>query len=632
MYSRLVRCLAFVCCALGAPAIAFAQPAELARKAAAERCAARGPDCDWLATFAPLERASVRRALAARGYVIEPSPWGKTIGAIHIYNEDVFAEPNWLRFFNFIHYTTREVAVRDELTIGPGHVWDDALVLESARRLRDPLYSSVVALLPVKSSEPGKVDLLVVTRDVWSLRLNSQYTVQSGSLTNLQISLSENNFLGNRDVFAAALIMDQGSIAVGPVFIDKNLLGSHLYLSLSAHEIVTRRSLDVITPDNVHLPTPDPRGIEDGGGLNREGADASASLSLPLWALASEWGYGVSYNYRNAISRNFFGTGLYGYDDPDTPTVEEEPWEYRLRTWSVNANAVRQWGTDLKQQLSIGYTVSSQRPSFLPGFTDDPVIRAAFERDVFPVSELDSAPYVEYSFFEPRYTTVRNTQTYELAEDLRLGANLDVSVSQGLKFLGSDYHFTRPSLAIGYTFPWCSDGFINPSASGSIRIQDGVSQGRDVSTIDDYAVAGVHFATPELFDWFRIVGNTYIETRWHDTQNAFYASGGDPELRGYLVNQQIGERKIAGQYELRTRSVTWWLLRIGAVAFYEYGGAANALSQLHMLNDIGIGLRVLVPQTSRDVFRFDLAFPLQAAPANGGAFSPHPILSFASAF
>jgi len=34
--------------------------------------------------------------------------------------------------------------------------------------------------VPVKSAEPGKVDVLVVTRDIWSLRLNTQYTFQEG--------------------------------------------------------------------------------------------------------------------------------------------------------------------------------------------------------------------------------------------------------------------------------------------------------------------------------------------------------------------------------------------------------------------------------------------------------------------
>src|SRR5689334_15486454 len=120
-------------------------------------------------TFAPIEKQSIARVLAARGYVVDEAPWGKPIERIDVFNEDVLAEDNWLQFFNFIHYTTREQAIRDELTIHAGDTWSDDLVAESARILRDPLYSSVVVMLPVKASDPGKVDLLVITRDVWSI-------------------------------------------------------------------------------------------------------------------------------------------------------------------------------------------------------------------------------------------------------------------------------------------------------------------------------------------------------------------------------------------------------------------------------------------------------------------------------
>src|SRR5690606_38234642 len=139
------------------------------RLAAAAACHAREPTCDWVTTFSSLEKLSIGRALASLGLEVEPAPGGKVIGRIRIYNEDVFAEKNWLRFFNLFHITTRETTIRNELTVGEGQVWDDELIAESARRLKDPLYTGVVALLPVKGSEPGKVDLLVVTRDIWSL-------------------------------------------------------------------------------------------------------------------------------------------------------------------------------------------------------------------------------------------------------------------------------------------------------------------------------------------------------------------------------------------------------------------------------------------------------------------------------
>ena len=611
---------AFVCLALLARgAFADGPPSELDKRAEAERaCQAHAHTCDWLATQSTLERASLLRALAARHYKLEPAPWGKTIAKIHVYNENVFAEDNWLSFFNFIHYTTREKAIRDELTIREGDTWDDALVLESARRLHDPLYSSVVVAVPIESETPGQVDLLIVTRDIWSLRFNSQYTIQESSLTALQISISENNFLGNRDLLAASLRMDQGSVAVGPVFLDKNVVGSHLYLSASADVRLTRRALDMYDPvvadPNMGIPTGDPRGIQDAGVLHHEGSDSSVSLSYPLWALASEWGGGVSFGHAYGPSRRYLFTGLRGVHEVSSTGADVLlPWEYELKQWSSNANIVRQWGTWLKQQFSIGVNVSSTRPSLLPNFSNDPVLAAGFERDVFPRSEFISAPYLEYSFFMPRYSTLRNLNTYDLAEDARYGPSLDVSVAQGLHALGSDYHFTSPSLSLGWTFPWCRDGFVSLSTGGSLRIQDAVSHGKPVDSIDNTASASVRAASP-TYQYLRVVAQATISTRWNDTQNAFLSLGSDSGLRGYAISEFIGQRAVVGQIEARSMPIPVWVLRLGGVVFYEAGGAANSLARLPVYQDVGLGVRALIPQTSRDLFRFDVAFPLVAAP------------------
>jgi hypothetical protein len=592
---------------------------------AANACAAHSADCDWLATFSSLERQSIGRAMKARGLVIDAQPWGKPIGKIIVYNEDVFAEDNWLQFFNLFHFTTRETAIREELTVSAGEAWNDERIAESARKLHDPLYSSVVAFLPVKSGEPGTVDLLVVTRDIWSLRLNTQYTFQQGSLTNLSISISENNFLGHRNVLAMSALMDQGSLAIGPLFIDKNFLGKHLDLRARVDTIMTRQSLYIVTPDGTRIPTGDPPGLFDGGGYRREGSDATISLARPLWSLASEWGAGTSFSWRNSVARSYFGTGIRAYDDPRTPDTETLAREFRYKTWSVTANTTRQWGDKLKQQFTVGYTVSSQRPTLLPNTTTDPMLARDFMDDVFPRSEVISQPYVEYALFTPRYRTVRNVGTYELAEDVRLGPDLDVSLSQALEPLGSTDTFTRPGISGGWTFPLGRDGYVRPAASASLRIQsDGVHD-----TIDNTAAIGFGGTSP-TFGWIRIVAQGSIDTRWHDTQNSYYTIGSDNGLRGYPINAFIGQRRVSGQIEARTTPWNLWVLRLGAVAFYETGGAANSLQEMRLYHDVGLGVRMLIPQTSRELFRFDMALPLVAIPGN--PVSPHFIAGFQSYF
>lgn len=573
-----------------------------ARLAAAAACHAREPTCDWFATFSSLEKASIRRALAALGLEIEPAPWDKVIKRIRIYNEDVFAERNWLRVFNLFHITTREHTIRRELTIEEGQLWNDELIEESARRLKDPLYTGVVALLPIKSAEPGTVELLVITRDIWSLRLNTQYQIQQGALTNLSVSLSENNFLGLRKTIAMSMIVDQGSITVGPLFIDKNFLGQHIDFRFRVDRIFTRQSLDVVAADGTRMPSGDPGGLQDAGTLRGEGSQATVAVTKTLWSLASKWGWGASLTYRNAVNRSYRGTGLRAVDDPSTPGNDFLPREYRMRAWSARASVTRQWGDEYKQQIELGHLVSSQTPSLLANFPPDPALRAFFVREVFPREELISSPFLEWSLFRAKYKTVRNVDTFELAEDLRLGPNITIGIQRSSEYLGSDFNFARPSLVAGWTFPWSRDGFVRVSAGGQIRIQDG-------DTIDNTATAQVRVATPTL-RYLRVVGQAHAETRWNDTQNVFYTLGSESGLRGYDIGQFIGDRRAVAQIEARSLPVPFWVLRLGAVAFYEVGGAASSFREMKLHHDIGVGLRMLIPQTARDLFRFDFAKPL----------------------
>jgi hypothetical protein len=572
------------------------------RLAASAACSARSPTCDWIQTFSSLEKLSIRRTLKELGLEVEPAPWDKVIGTIRVHNEDVFAEKNWLRFFNHFHITTRVATIRAELTIDEGQPWDEELIAESARRLKDPLYTGVVALLPTKSAEPGKVDLLVVTRDIWSLRLNSRYSIQQGALTDLSISLSENNFLGRRKTIAVGFLVDQGSILIGPLYIDKNFLGQHLDFRFRFDRIFTRQSLDVIDADGNSAPSGDPGGLQDERTFRAEGSQATVALTKTLWSLASKWGGGASFSYRNAINRSYRGTGLRAVDDPATPQNEFLARQYRMRSWSVRASATRQWGGAYKHQVEVGHAVSSQKPSLLANFTSDPALRQFFIDEVFPRTEVISSPFVDYSFFRAAYRTIRNVDSFDLAEDLRLGPNVTVGLQQSLELLGSDVNFTRPSLVAGWTFPWTRDGFVRVSAGGQLRIQGG-------RAIDNTATAQVRAATPTL-GYFRIIGQAHFETRWNDTQNAFYSLGSDSGLRAYDIGQFIGDRRAVAQFEARSVPIPWWVLRLGAVAFYEVGGAADTFKTMELHHDIGVGFRMLIPQTARDLFRFDFAIPL----------------------
>jgi hypothetical protein len=565
-----------------------AAPRSRADRARAEElCAARDPSCDWVATLSSLEGASVIRALAARGYIIDPAPWNKVIGRIHVYNEEVFAEGSAaLKLLNHFHVTTKEPAIRSEAVFSPGEVWDQQRIEETARRLRDPLWTSVVAIIPVQSASAGAVDALIVTRDIWSLRFNTAYTYQQGRLTNLVTSLSENNFLGHRDVLAIGLTMDQGSIAVGPLFIDKNLLGKHLDLRARVDGIVAR---DDLTQRSA---------------VEWEGTQSTITLSRPLWSLATRWAAGVSFSHRYAIDRQFLGTDLrtFNYVDPATMAVTTFERQWEMRRWSATASATRQWGSDLKHRVSFGHSVESQRPALLADAPGDAAARAAFIASVLPRSEVTSVPFIEYALFTPRYRTLRNIATFDLAEDARIGPELELTLGFGLEVLGSDANFQRLGASAGWTLPWSRDGFLRVAAAISNRLQDG-------ELIDNTATGLLRFATPPIARTVRLLAQSTLSTRWNDSQNRFFAIGSDTGLRGFGINEFIGDRVFSFQLEARTLPYPVWVLRLGAIVFYDLGGAEDSLARLTLHQDAGIGLRMLIPQTSAQLLKFDFAIP-----------------------
>jgi outer membrane translocation and assembly module TamA len=283
-----------------------------------------------------------------------------------------------------------------------------------------------------------------------------------------------------------------------------------------------------------------------------------------------------------------------------------------MRRWATNAYVTRQWGTDVKQQLSFGHGFTSQRPTPLDDFAGDAAQRAAFIANVLPRSEVTSAPFVEYAMFTPRYRTLRNIATFDLAEDARLGPDLDVALGFGLAALGSDHNFQRLTSSAGWTFPWSRDGFFRIAGALAGRYQDG-------GLIDGSATGSLRAATPPVGDRVRLDAQASLSRLYH-TQNQFLAIGSDSGLRGFGINEFAGQRLLSFQLEARTLPYPFWVLRFGAVAFYDLGGAADVLSRLTIHQDAGVGLRILIPQTSAQLVKFDLAFPFDGANRGGIRF------------
>jgi hypothetical protein len=542
-----------------------------------------------------LERESVDDALATRGLRIDPAPEGKVIGRIHVANQDVFSKRDWyFQIFNMFHWTTRGYMVERELLLKPGQRWDQALVEESTRNLQSPpstvvagrtVYapevSSIVVILPVVSATPGAVDLLVVTRDVWSLRFNTNFEYQGNALTLIETSLSENNLFGWRKYLAARLNRDQGSWYYGPDYFDPNIRGTRLTLRATALFYTGRES------------------------GHYEGDAEVVSLRYPLYALSTKWAGGVDVIHQSVIARDFIGNDLRLVDLAATPDVEMIPREYRRRVVAVDANAVRSFATGVIQRWTAGYLVDRRRSEVLPDFPGDAATAQLYLAQWAPFNEQRSEPYLRYEMFTPRYVVLRDLDTFDLRENRRLGPTVRARISEGLTELGADFRALGLSVAGGLAAA-PAGGYLSLTASATARFKHD-----DGRWIDQIGQVVVFAATPLCDGLFRVVVGGEIDSKRADTTNTPFALGGANGLRGYQIGEFLGTTALVAHMEVRSAPLGIWSQRFGALAFYDVGHAAASFADLDLHNDVGVGLRWLIPQLNSTVIRVDWAVPLQ---------------------
>ncbi len=528
------------------------------------------------------ESEALELALARLNREIDPSPQGKKLGTIHVVNLDVFlrSDGKYLRWFNRFHRTTRAAAIRSEVLLKPGELWSESQVRETERNLRDPVLTNLVVIRALTSTTEDTFDLLVVTRDIWSLRLNSSYELQGFELSKLEFSLSENNFLGWRKQLALRFALDQGAYSVGPIYRDRNIAGTRLTLTTNAEAIFKRWS------------------------TNYEGSRSQTDFAYPLWSLRRQWGANLKVEHDFSVTRVFRGTSLLTYDAPETPEDDAIPHEYRGKELGIEASVTRSLGRRWISRFTFGHDFDFDKFRVRSDFDRTDQLRQAFERDVLPRSETVSAPFTRYRLFTPRYVEYHNLNTFDLAEDFKLGPDFTVTIASGLEILGSDTNHLRISSDASYTLDVAADGFFRIFGAAAGRYQKG-------KWIDSRLDGSLRLVTPMIGDTIRFAGRIFASTYLRETQNRFFQLGGMTGLRGYPIAEFDGKVRVLGNFEARTSPLPLAFFRFGALVFWDIGHAADRFADLSLHNNVGFGLRALIPQFGKFVYRFDLAFPLQ---------------------
>ena len=131
------------------------------------------------------------RTLEAAGAVI-----GKIdIDIRNIFDESDPRETNGLfRLADRLHIRTKQATIRAQLLFASGDKYQARKLAETERALRLLTYIYDARVVPVRYAD-GKVDIKVITKDVWTLSPGISFG-RSGGTNSTKFNLQDSNFLG----------------------------------------------------------------------------------------------------------------------------------------------------------------------------------------------------------------------------------------------------------------------------------------------------------------------------------------------------------------------------------------------------------------------------------------------------
>ncbi len=527
-----------------------------------------------------LERRMITRALGPDPELSQ-APQGLVIEGIQIVRLKVFDDDDPVPdFVNVFHAQTRERVIRRELLFREGEAYDSERVDETLRVLQSIVQFGVVVIVAVPGSEPGSVFVVVIVRDVWSLRANYQL---DGSLQNFDyflLNLSEDNLLGTLTRVGGVFTFQPDRYSLGGLLAHPRILGSRVDGLLSVGVFTNRDSGE------------------------QEGSYGSLYVHQPLTSLQQTWGFLTGVSWTVEQTRVFQGGRQVTWSDAAAPQSGATiPVEYATRIVRAGAQVTRAFGREPRNLLSVGVELNQRSFSAKRRAQDTEEAFAAFVRAELPVSDTRASPFVQLEHRTSRFLRTRDVETLALDEQFWLGQQAGLRVYPALEGAGSSRSLLGTASWAGYTLP-LGNGFARAVAGSSVEYE---RRGRHQASLQ----GALRVVSPRL-SFFRAVID-YAAVATHENYlNRKVTLGGESRPRGYVSGIFRGGSGYAGSLELRTSAINVLSARVGAVAFYDVGGAGDSIGQARPYQSAGAGLRILFPQVNRQVFRLDWAAPFSA--------------------
>lgn len=510
---------------------------------------------------APIEEIAGRPLTATATY---------RVGDVTVVRQDVFdtddpAEDNAAyRLANRWHVVTREGVIRELLLFRSGDTVSADTIAESERALRSKSYlydARIVAnrVCPGNADGAGQVpviDLVVVTRDVWSLSPELSVT-RTGGEDRLRAGLTEINLGGSGSHLDLTVFENLDRQGVSASYADPNLGRSRVGVRLRYDDT-------------------------DDGEL------VEAGIGQPFYALSARRSWNAY------VLRSDTLQGLYRGGERSGSFRRD----YRLAQVSSGWSRGRQDGW--VNRVIAGMTLEDWRHA--PGEPPDAVALGS-RRFVYP--------WVSFHRIEDDYAQVRNVDRVQTTEDVYLGRRYDVFL--GYAGDGDGHLIASAEFRDGSRRG--DDGILRygARASGYWNRATGQAENAVARVWARYR----HRQTPRwgLF----LDGEATVTDGLTDDQQVLiggssglrgYPNRYQAGTRAYRFTAE--QRFYTDLYPLR-------IMRIALAGFVDVGRAWGSEDDTEMLADVGVGLHFESTRTNRNlVYHLDVAFPVVDGPGVSG--------------
>ena len=498
---------------------------------------------------------------------------GAVIGRITIRNENIFDLKNpkddngLFRLADRLHPVTRQATIRAQLLFRPGEKYSRHLLEESARILRANPYFYDASIRPIAYHD-GKVDILVVTRDVWTLNPGFDFSRSGGkSQTGFQIE-------------------------------DINTLGTGTDVKLEHSNSVDRSS------SSVEVMNPHTLGTwfmtDVAYGTLSDGKTRQLIVNRPFYALETRHAGGITLN--DSTEDNLL------WDRGQ----EIDRFADHSRFYQVYGGFSPGLENGWTRRYSAGLAYDQQvfsRSNFWSGPT------------VLPADRKWVYPWLRYDLVQDQFVKLRNHNQIGRTEDFDLGAYFTAQVGWADTGFGSSRNALNFLLASGDGYALSARDTLLVSSVFTGRMESGALHNGVLDAAASFYAeqSGYRHFPFRNGDWLFFATLTGSAGKRLDLEDQILL-GGDNGLRGYPLRYEDGTSRALLSLEERYFS-DWYpfrLFRVGAAVFFDmgrtWGRAPLAAPNFGMLKDAGFGLRLGNARTGLgNVIHVDLAFPF-----NGG--------------